>query len=135
MTRFVIGPDAALRLAELDARIPATHRLLAPTLIRSQLLAHLYGRVCRGEIEERAARRQLDYLRGLRLRLLGDRALQSVAWKMADQLAWPDTFVAEYLALTRLQADAFVCMDPVLSQAASALVPVASIDDLLGVAA
>lgn len=71
----------------------------------------------------------------MRLRLLGDRSLQSVAWKMADQLGWPDTFVAEYLALTRLQADAFVCLDPGLSQAASALVPVASIDDLLRVAA
>ena len=131
MTRFVIGPDAALRLAELEARIPAAHRLLAPTLIRSQLLAHLYGQVRRGDMDERAARRQLDYLRGLRLRLLGDRSLQSVAWKMADQLGWPDTFVAEYLALTRLQADAFVCMDPALSQVASALVTVASIEDVL----
>ena len=132
MTRFVIGPDAALRLARLEARIPATHQLLAPTLIRSQLLAHFYGQVRRGELDERTAKRQLDYLRGLRLRLLGDRSLQSVAWRIADQLGWPDTFVAEYIALTRLQADAFICMDPDLSHAASGLVTVASVDDLLG---
>jgi predicted nucleic acid-binding protein len=132
MTRFVIGPDAALRLARQEATIPAAHRLLAPTLIRSQLLAHLYGQVRRGDIEERAARRQLDYLRGLRLRLLGDRSLQAVAWRIADQLGWPDTFVAEYLALTRLQADAFVCMDPDLARAVSGIVAVASIDDVLG---
>jgi predicted nucleic acid-binding protein len=132
MTRFVIGPDAALRLARLEASIPATHRLLAPTLIRSQLLAHLYGQVRRGEIGERSARRQLDYLRGLRLRLLGDRSLQSVAWNIAEQLGWPDTFVAEYLALTRLQADAFVCMDADLAKAVSGVVTVAGIDDVLG---
>ena len=131
MTRFVIGPDAALRLAQLEARIPIAHQLLAPTLIRSQWLAHLYGRVRRGELDEQAARRQLDYLRGLRLRLLGDRTLQGVAWKIADQLGWPDTFVAEYLALTQLQADAFICMDPDLSRAASGVVAVASIDELL----
>ena len=135
MTRFVIGPDAALRLAGLEAKIPSMHQLLAPTLIRSQLLAHLYGRVRRGEVEDRAAKRQLDYLRGLRLRLLGDRSLQSVAWKIADQLGWPDTFIAEYLALTQLQADAFICMDPDLSRAASGVVAVASIDDLLGASA
>jgi len=74
MTRFVIGPATALHLAQLDARIPAKHQLLAPTLIRSQLLAHLYGLVRRGELDSQTAERRLDYLRGLRLRLLGDRA-------------------------------------------------------------
>ena len=44
---------------------------------------------------------------------------------------WPDTFMAEYIALTQLQADAFVCMDPTLSQAVSGIVPVAAIDDLI----
>ncbi len=34
------------------------------------------------------------------LRLLGDRVLQGLAWKIADQLRWPDTFMAEYIALT-----------------------------------
>jgi hypothetical protein len=40
------------------------------------------------------------YVRGLRIRLLGDRVLQDAAWKVADQLGWPDTFDAEYVALT-----------------------------------
>ncbi|MBC7663383.1 MAG: hypothetical protein H7276_06220 [Caulobacter sp.] len=132
MTRFVIGPATALHLAQLDARIPAKHQLLAPTLIRSQLLAHLYGLVRRGELDSQTAERRLDYLRGLRLRLLGDRVLQRTAWKIADQLSWPDTFIAEYVALTQLQADAFVCMDPDVSRAVSGLVTVASIDDVLG---
>ncbi|MFM2447368.1 MAG: hypothetical protein RI936_1815, partial [Pseudomonadota bacterium] len=42
MTRFVIGPDVALALAESNAAVPAHHRLLAPTLLRSQVLAALF---------------------------------------------------------------------------------------------
>ncbi|MDP3084623.1 MAG: hypothetical protein Q8N44_13180 [Rubrivivax sp.] len=132
MTRFVIGPDVALHLAQLQAVVPAQHQLLAPTLMRSQVLAQLYILVRRGELDRNAAERQLDHLRGLRVRLLGDRVLQGLAWKIADQLGWPDTFVAEYIALTQLQADAFVCMDPALARAIGNNVTVASINDLLG---
>ena len=39
--------------------------------------------------------------------------------------------MAEYIALTQLQADAFVCMDPALARAVSGTVTVVSIDDLL----
>lgn len=131
MTRFVIGPDVALRLTEPGVVVPARHSLLAPTLIRSQLLALLYGRVQRGELDRKSAERQLDHLRSLRLRLLGDRVLQGLAWTIADQLGWTDTFVAEYIALTRLQADALVCVDPALTQAVSGIVTVVSFDELL----
>lgn len=131
MTRFVIGADVALHLTQLKAAVPAEHQLLAPTLIRSQVLAELYARVRRGELDRKAAASLLDHLRALRLRLLGDRVLQGLAWKIANQLDWPDTFMAEYIALTQLQADAFVCMDPVLARAVSGIVKLASIDDLL----
>lgn len=131
MTRFVIGPDVALRLAQLQAVVPAEHQLLAPNLMRSQVLAQLYILVRRGELDRKAAERQLDHLRGLRVRLLGDRVLQSLVWKIADQLGWPDTFMAEYIALTQLQADAFVCMDAALARAVSGIVKLASIDDLM----
>jgi predicted nucleic acid-binding protein len=76
------------------------------------------------------ADRQLDYVRGLRIRLLGDRVLQDVAWKLADQLGWPDTLDAEYVALTRLQADAFVTLDTKLARAVKGIVATASIDAL-----
>jgi predicted nucleic acid-binding protein len=131
MTRFVIGADVALHLAQTKAVVPTEHQLLAPTLIRSQVLAELYARVQRGELDRKTAERQLDHLRALRLRLLGDRVLQGLAWKIADQLGWPDTFMAEYIALTQLQADAFVCMDTVLARAVSGIVVLASIDDLM----
>lgn len=131
MTKYVIGPDVALHLARQEATVPAKHQLLAPTLIRSQVLADLYGRVQRGELDRMSAERQLDHLRGLQMRLLGDRVLQRLAWKIADELGWPDTFVAEYIALTQLQADAFVCMDPSLARSVRSIVTVASIDTLM----
>lgn len=132
MTRYVVGPDVALHLAREEAAIPDDHQLLAPTLIRSQLLSQLYRAVRRGEMTKEAADRQRDYVRGLRMRLLGDRLLQSVAWKIADQLGWADTFDAEYVALTRLQADAFVTLDPKLARAVEGLVTVAPIEALAG---
>ena len=70
-------------------------------------------------------------MRGLRIRLLGDRVLQSVAWKIAAQLGWPDTFVAEYVALTQLQADALIALDVELARTVAPLVKTASLGDLV----
>ncbi|HEX5495183.1 MAG TPA: hypothetical protein VFX70_11485 [Mycobacteriales bacterium] len=130
MTRYVIGPDVAIALAGDRTVIGEEHQILAPTLLRSQTLSLLYQDVRRGEITRKAAEQRLAYIRGLRIRLLGDRVLQSVAWKLADQLGWPDTFAAEYVALTQLQADALVTLDGQLAHAVHTLVTVAPIDAL-----
>jgi predicted nucleic acid-binding protein len=132
MTRYVIDPEVALALAAREARVPAQHRLLAPTLLRSQVLAQLYAEVQRGELSRREADRRLDHLRGLRIRLLGDRVLQHRAWSVAATLGWADTFVAEYIALTQLQADALVMRNAALARSAATLVTVATMDELLG---
>ncbi len=131
MTRYVIGPDVALRLASDEAVIPAEHRLVAPTLIRSQLLVLLYQAARRGELTKQEASRKLDYVRSLRIRLLGDRVLQGVAWTIAEQLGWPDTYTAEYVALTQLQADAFITLDAELASSVRELVTVAPYDALV----
>lgn len=120
----------ALRLAQEDAVIADEHKLLAPTLLRSQLLALLYRAVRQGEMTKSDADRYLAYVRGLRIRLLGDRVLQNVAWKVADQLEWPDTFDAEYIALTQLQADAFITLDGDLASAVRDLVVLAPFEVL-----
>jgi predicted nucleic acid-binding protein len=130
VTRYVIGPDVALRLARDQAVIGEDHQLVAPTLLRSQLLSLLYQAVRRGELTKKDAERHLDYVRTLRIRLLGDRVLQSVAWKVADQLGWPDTYDAEYVALTQLQADALITLDARLARSVKGLVTVAPFDAL-----
>ena len=51
---------------------------------------------------------------------------------MADQLGWATTYDAEYVALTQLQADALVTLDPELARRAGELVRVAGIEELGG---
>jgi predicted nucleic acid-binding protein len=50
--------------------------------------------------------------------------------EVAEQLGWPDTYAAEYVALTQLRADAFVTLDADLARAVKGLVTVAPIDAL-----
>ena len=56
--------------------------------------------------------------------------LQRTAWKVADQLGWETTYDAEFVALTQLQADAFITSDADLTRAVSRLVETATIDAL-----
>lgn len=130
MTKYVIGPDVGISLAAERRVLSEQHTILAPTLFRSQVLSLLYGAAHRGEMSDKEAEQQLTYLRGLRMRLLGDRVLQNVAWKVADRLGWPDTYEAEYIALTQLQADAFITLDNRLARAAEGLVTIAPIEAL-----
>jgi hypothetical protein len=130
MTRYVIGPDVAVRLACDQAVIRGGHQILAPTLLRSQVLSLLYQAARRGDMTSRDSGRQLSYARGLRIRPLGDRVLQEVAWKAAALLGWPDTFDAEYAALTQLHADALITLDWHPADAVQDLVRVAPIEAL-----
>ncbi len=85
--------------------------------------------VHRGELTTDAARDQLARIGRLPIRLLGDAVLRRRAWDLADQLGWPTTYDAEYLALTQLQADAFITLDNDLARKVRDVVRVASIDD------
>ncbi len=64
------------------------------------------------------------------MRLLGDRVSRSTAWKIAREQGWESTYDAEYVAVTRLQADAFVTVDPEMAAKVEGLVPLASVDAL-----
>jgi len=130
MTRYVIGPDVAIRLAHDQAAIRGEHQLLAPALLRSQVLPLLYQAVRRGELTRRDAERQLSYGHGLPVRLLDDLVLHNVAWKAAGLLGWPDTFAAESVALAQLHADALITLDRRLADAAQDLVTIAPIEAL-----
>ncbi|WP_315094404.1 hypothetical protein [uncultured Cellulomonas sp.] len=131
MTRFVVDAAAALRLAATGAPVPDEHELLAPTLLRSQALSAMHAAVHRGQLDAAEARSRLDRLGRLRIRLLGDGVLRKVAWTVADELGWESTYAAEYVALTRLQADYLVTLDDDLACAVAGVVPTAPFDALL----
>ena len=130
MTRFVVDASAVLHLASAGLEVADEHELLAPTLLRSQTLSALHEAVQRGEIPAEVARDRLARIGRMPIRLLGDAVLRRRAWELADQLGWASTYDAEYVALTQLQADAFVTLDADLARAVKGLVATASIDAL-----
>ncbi len=130
MTRFVVDAGVVIQLASEEVEVPAKHKLLAPTLLRSQTLSALHEAVQRGEIPADVARDRLARIARMPVRLLGDAVLRRRAWELADQLGWASTYNAEYVALTQLQADAFVTFDADLARSVEGIVATASIDAL-----
>lgn len=128
--RYVVRHDALLLLADSEARVDRKHELLAPSSSRSHVLSLLHERVHRGELGADVAAQRLAYVRGLRLRLLGDAVMQRVAWEVADRLGWPTTYDAEYIALTILQADALITTDADVLAAAREIVTVAGVESI-----
>ena len=130
MTRFVVDTSAVLHLASEEVQVSPEHDLLAPTLLRSQVLSTLHEAVHGGELTAQAARERLDRFGRIKIRLLGDAVLRRTAWKVADQLGSASTYEAEYVALTQLQAEALVTMDTDLARRVEGLVTIATIDAL-----
>jgi predicted nucleic acid-binding protein len=131
MTRFVVDCSTVLHLAGEELDVSDEHELLAPTLLRSQTLSALHEAVRAGELEPEIALERLERIGKLPIRLLGDAVLRRNAWRFADQLGWAETYDAEYLALTKLQGDALVTLDPELARKVEGIVPTATLDELL----
>ena len=126
----MVDCETLLRIAAGEIEVAAEHQLVAPTLVRSQAVSALYEAARRGEISEHEGIERVTRMNSLKVRFLGDRALQRQAWKIARELGWETTYDAEYVALTTLQADAFVTSDAELAQAVSGVVETAPIEAL-----
>lgn len=116
MTRFVIDAGVVLHVAAEGIEVSDEHELLAPTLLRSQTLSLLHEAVRAGDVPADVGLDRLTRIWRMPIRLLGDAVLRRWAWELADQLGWASTYDAEYVALTQLQADAFVTLDAELER-------------------
>jgi predicted nucleic acid-binding protein len=130
MTRFVVDAGVVLHLAGEGLEVADEHELLAPTLLRSQVLSALHEAVQRGDLPADAARERLAAVGRIKIRLLGDAVLRNNAWKVADRLGWESTYDAEYVALTLLQADALVTMDADLAASVAGIIETAPVERL-----
>ena len=130
MSRFVVDCGVVLRLASDEIEVRAEHELLAPTLLRSQTLSAVHEALHAGQIQSDVALGLLTRIWGLPIRLLGDAVLRRRAWDLAERLGWAETYDAEYVALTQLQADAFVTLNAELARRVEGIVPTATIDAL-----
>ena len=130
MSRFVVDAGVVIHLVTEEIQVGDAHTLLAPTLIRSQVLSQLHEAVAHGTLAADVGLTRLRAAWALPIRLLGDAVLRRRAWDIATTLGWPDTYAAEYLALTQLQADAYVTLDAGLVGQAAGIVPLATVEDL-----
>ncbi|WP_454048725.1 type II toxin-antitoxin system VapC family toxin [Cellulomonas sp. Marseille-Q8402] len=135
MTRVAIDARTAVRIVRERVAVPPEHQLVAPTLLRSQVLSLLYRDVRDGVLADAEARALLDGVTTLRIRLLGDRVSRAVAWRIAAQLGWDDTADAEYVAVAQLQADVLVTADQDLARQVEGLVETAPFALLTGLGA
>lgn len=131
MTRFVIDAPTLLHLVDQGLSVHPDHQLVAPNSMRSEALELLLSDVRRGGRSESEAMEVHERMTEIKMRLLGDRVSRRTAWKIAREHNWDRLRDAEYLAVTRLQADALVTVDPELAAKAANVVPVGSIQDLL----
>lgn len=131
MTRFVIDAPTLVHLVDEQLSVDAEHQLVAPNSIRSGALQLLLHDVRRGARTEKAALAAHERITELKMRLLGDRVSRGTAWRIARELDLESLRPAEYLAVTRLQADALVTMDPTLAAIAEGVVPLAPVQALL----
>jgi predicted nucleic acid-binding protein len=129
--KYVVDAGVVLHLLREGIEVPAEHQLLAPTLIRSQVLDALYKQFRQGKLSPEEGKDLLARFSEMKIRYLGDKVLRSVAWKVADELGWDSTERAEYLALTQLQADAFITLDKRLAKSAAEVVKVEDFGALL----
>ncbi|HSL66060.1 MAG TPA: hypothetical protein VK874_15505, partial [Gaiellaceae bacterium] len=90
----------------------------------------LHEAVHAGELAPDVALDRLARVWRLPIRLLGDAVLRRQAWRVAEELGWAGTYDAEYVALTQLQADAFVTLDAELARRVEGIVPTASLEAL-----
>jgi hypothetical protein len=130
MARYVIDAPTLLHLVVAGVPVADGHQLVAPNLLRSQALALLFEDVRNGGLTEREAMDRHEKLTQLKVRLLGDRVSRRVAWQIATERGLESTVDAEYLAVTRLQADAYVTVDPAARARAEGVVPLGTVDQL-----
>ena len=130
MARYVIDAPTLVHVVDRRLAVDSGHQLVAPTRIRSEALELLLAEVLRGDMSEQAALAAHERMTQVKIRALGDRVSRAVAWKIARDHGWRDLRDAEYLAVTRLQADALVTVDAALAVRAEGIVPVAPLPAL-----
>jgi len=128
--RYGIDPATLLLIADADLPVDPAHSLVAPNRILTDLLTTLLGEVRRGERTEKDALAAHTRATETKIRLLGDRVSRRTAWNLAREHDWSDLRDAEYLAVTKLQADALVTPNARLAALAAGVVDVVAPEQL-----
>ena len=93
MTRFVVDCETLLQIAAGEVEVAAEHKLVAPTLVRSQALSALYEAARRGEISRPEGIERVRRINSLQVRFLGDKVLAQAVSGLVET-ATPDALRA-----------------------------------------
>jgi hypothetical protein len=130
VTRYAIDAPTLLHLVAEMLEVHPNHQLVAPAAIRSEALLLLLREVRAGTRTRAEALALHERMTETKIRALGDRVSRRTSWDIAFERDWDTLRDAEYLAVTRLQADALVTVDPDLAAKAEGVVPVAPVEAL-----
>ncbi|MBK8730736.1 MAG: hypothetical protein IPM00_15865 [Tetrasphaera sp.] len=127
MARYCIDAETLLHIVRSTATPHASHQLLA--LVDPLRRAHPAACRRRGRADRRRRGEGPAHAHdGAADPGLGDRVSRWTAWQIAREQGWSDLHDAEHFAVTRLQADAFVTVDPPRAQRAEGIVPTAEVN-------
>lgn len=130
MTRYAIDAPTLLHLVTSEVVVHPDHQLVAPAAIRSEALLLLLREVRAGTRTRKDALDLHTAMTETKIRALADRMSRRTAFDIALEYDWDTLRDAEYLAVTRLQADALVTVDPELAAKADGVVPLAPVTAL-----
>lgn len=133
MEVYVVDAHAAIELVRRRYSGGGEFEVVAPTLLRSQVLSICHTELVAGRGDSVEYLDLAECACRLPRRLLGDAVLRRTAWTIATEQGWPETFDAEYVALTRLHGTALVAGNDGLREKAAALVRTETVDHLLDV--
>ena len=131
MQAYVVDARAALELARRGYSSSGDRELYAPTLLRSQVFSILHREVAAGDCDDTETLQLAERACRLPRRLLGDAVLRRTAWTIASDQGWPQTYDAEYIALTRLHGEALVVGSDTLRTKAASIVATETVDSFL----
>jgi predicted nucleic acid-binding protein len=131
VARYTIDAPTLVHVVDAGLTVDPGHQPVAPNSIRPEALERLLRDVQAGKRTEKDALSLHVRMTEIKIRLLGDRMSRRTAWNIAREYDWDRLRDAEYLAVTRLQADAPVTVDAELAAVARDVVPLAAVEDLL----
>jgi predicted nucleic acid-binding protein len=130
VTRYTIDAPTLLDLVTDGVDVHPDHQLVAPAAVRSDALLLLLGEVRAGAMTRKEALDLHTRMTETKIRALADRVSRRTAFDIALDQGWDTLRDAEYLAVTKLQADALVTVDRELAAKAEGIVPVAPVSAL-----
>lgn len=123
--KLVVDASAAILLCLADEGFDLVEEeLLAPILLRSEVLSALQGMRWRNEVTTALAERAIERLLAAPVRLVRRTALYREAQRLASGLGWAKTYDAEYIALALTEAAPLLTLDARLARRAQRLVEI-----------